>query len=65
MSVAAFGAGNVPGLLVVPFSLGLGLLAAIFAFDHISGGHYNPAVTVAMVLDKRTTVNDGVAYVVG
>ncbi len=64
-SIAAFlAAGNVPGLLVVPFSFGFGLLAAIFAFGHISGGHFNPAVTVAMVLDGRTTIADALGYVV-
>jgi aquaporin Z len=65
-SVAAFGiaAPPIPGLLVVPFSFGLGLLAAIFAFGHISGGHFNPAVTVAMVLDKRTTPIDGLGYII-
>ena len=54
MSVAAFHAVTppAPNLLVVPFSFGLGLLAAIFAFGDISGGHFNPAVTVAMVLDR-------------
>jgi aquaporin Z len=52
-----------PNLLVVPFSFGLGLLAAIFAFGHVSGGHFNPAVTVAMVLDKRTTPADAVGYI--
>lgn len=66
LSVAAIGAAGVAtsGLLVVPFSFGLGLLAAIFAFGHISGGHYNPAVTVAMILDKRIGINDAVAYIV-
>ncbi len=64
LSVAAFGAATVPGLLVVPFSFGFGLLAAIFAFGHISGGHFNPAVTVAMVLDRRTTPVDAVGYIV-
>ena len=64
LSVAAFGAGSVPGLLVVPFSFGLGLLTAIFAFGHISGGHYNPAVTVAMILDKRIGIADAAAYIV-
>ena len=63
-SVAAFGAAGVSGLLVVPFAFPLGLLAAIFAVGHISGGHFNPAVTVAMVLDKRTLPMDAVGYVV-
>jgi aquaporin Z len=65
-SVAAFHATDpaTPGLLVVPFAFGLGLLAAIFAFGGISGGHYNPAVTVAMMLDKRTVPMEGIAYIV-
>jgi aquaporin Z len=65
-SVANFGLAQpaIPGLLVVPFSFGLGLLAAIYAFGHVSGGHFNPAVTVAMVLDKRTTAMDAVGYIV-
>ena len=52
------------GILVVPFAFGLGLLAAIFAFGHVSGGHYNPAVTIAMVLDKRTTPVEAVGYII-
>jgi aquaporin Z len=63
-SVAAFGAAGVPGLLVVPFAFPLGLLAAIFAVGHISGGHFNPAVTIAMVIDKRTLPMDAVGYIV-
>jgi len=63
-SVAAFGAAGVPGLVVVPFAFPLGLLAAIFAVGHISGGHFNPAVTVAMVLDKRTLPMDAIGYIV-
>jgi aquaporin Z len=61
---AAANGGLTSGLLVVPFAFGFGLLAAIFAFGHISGGHYNPAVTVAMVLDRRTTPLDAVGYIV-
>lgn len=64
LSFGALTAAAVPALLVVPFSFGLGLLAAIFAFGHISGGHFNPAVTVAMVLDGRTTPVDGIGYIV-
>lgn len=63
-SVAAFGMASVPGLLVVPFSFGFGLLAAIFAFGHISGAHYNPAVTVAIVLDGRLPASEAIGYIV-
>lgn len=54
----------VAGILVVPFAFGLGLLAAIYAFGHISGGHYNPAVTVAMLIERRMTPTEGVGYIV-
>jgi aquaporin Z len=54
----------VTGLLVVPFSFGFGLLAAIFAFGHISGAHYNPAVTVGMVLDGRLPAVQGAGYII-
>ena len=65
LSVPAIGGASVdtPNLLVVPFSFGLGLLAAIFAVGHISGGHFNPAVTVAAVLDKRVEVTDAIGYI--
>ena len=49
---------------MVPLSFGFGLLAAIFAVGHISGGHFNPAVTIAMVLDKRTPAMDAVGYII-
>jgi aquaporin Z len=54
----------ITGLLVVPFAFGLGLLAAIFAFGHISGAHYNPAVTVGIVLDGRLPAVEGAGYIV-
>ena len=65
-SVANFKAVSpgLPGLLVVPFSFGFGLLAAIYAFGHVSGGHYNPAVTIAMVADRRTTPLEAVGYII-
>ena len=64
LSVPAFIASGATNQLVVPFSFSLGLLAAIFAVGHISGGHFNPAVTIAMVIDKRTPTMDAVGYII-
>ena len=65
MSVLAAAATEGPVMTIVPFGFGLGLLAAIFAVGHVSGGHFNPAVTLAMWLDKRTTTSDLIGYWIG
>ena len=51
-------------LLVVPFGFGLGLLAAISISGHVSGGHFNPAVTLAALFDGRITWQSAIGYVV-
>ncbi|HJW22057.1 MAG TPA: aquaporin [Candidatus Limnocylindrales bacterium] len=51
-------------LLVAPFGFGLGLLVAITIFGHVSGGHFNPAVSLAAILDGRIDVLAGIAYMV-
>lgn len=56
------GVDRVVALISVPFSFGLGLLAAIAIGGHVSGGHYNPAVTLAAVLDGRLSWKNGVGY---
>jgi aquaporin Z len=53
-----------PVLVVVPIGFGLGLLAAIAVSGHVSGAHFNPAVTLAAFLDKRIAAMDAIGYVV-
>lgn len=55
---------DAPILVVVPFGFGLGLLAAIQAAGYVSGGHFNPAVTLGALLDRRIDVMNAVGYVV-
>jgi aquaporin Z len=55
---------DAPLMVVVPFAFGLALLAGLYAFGEVSGGHFNPAVSLAMVLDKRLHTPDFVGYVV-
>ena len=49
-------------LVVVAFGFGLGLLAGLYAFAEISGGHFNPAVSLAFMLSGRMSPNDMVGY---
>ena len=47
--------GTVPHI-VISLGFGLSLLAGLFAFAEISGGHFNPAVSLAMWLSRRMSI---------
>jgi aquaporin Z len=64
MSILAAIAMEAPILAVVPLGFGLALLAAIFAFGSASGAHFNPAVTLAALLDRQIGLLEAAAYVV-
>ncbi len=48
--------------LIAPFAFGLALLAGLYAFGEVSGGHFNPAVSLGMWLDRRITLGDLIGY---
>ena len=56
VTIVTEGAGGLlASVLVVPLSFGLGLMVAIAIGGHVSGGHFNPAVTLAALFDGRIT----------
>ncbi len=61
-AIVATGKTGGPVHVVVAFAFGLALLAGLYAFGEVSGGHFNPAVSLAMYLDRRLPVADLVAY---
>jgi aquaporin Z len=50
------------GSVFVPLAAGGTLMAMIYAGGHISGAHYNPAVTIAALVRRRISVRDATAY---
>jgi len=52
-----------PGV-IAPLAIGGMLMVVIFASGHVSGGHHNPGVTLAVWMRGRCSVSDVVPYIV-
>ena len=52
------------GLVGVSLAFGLSVLTAAYALGHVSGGHFNPAVTLGLVAGRRFPAKDAVGYIV-
>lgn len=51
-----------PGNFLPPLAIGSALMIMVYAGGHVSGGHYNPAVTLAVWLRGRCPLADVVPY---
>jgi aquaporin Z len=47
---------------LAPLAIGSILMVMVFAGGHVSGGHFNPAVSTAVLLRGRMAANEYVAY---
>ena len=53
-----------PGLLIVALAHGIVLAIAVSVAMNISGGHINPAVTIGMLVTKKISPRNAVAYII-
>jgi aquaporin Z len=62
--VLTIGCTVIPGApgVIPPLAIGAALMVMIFAGGHISGGHYNPAVTLAVWIRGRCETKDVIPY---
>ena len=62
--VLTIGCTVIPGTpgVIPPLAIGAALMVMIFAGGHVSGGHFNPAVTLAVFLRGRCPGKDVVPY---
>ena len=58
------GALGILGVLTISFAFGLAIVAIAYSVGRISGGHVNPAVSLAMLISGKMTVKDFCGYVV-
>jgi aquaporin Z len=60
--LAVGGANGAAEIVAIAFAFGLSLLAGIWVLGHVSGAHFNPAVTLGMLLDGRISLSDSIGY---
>ncbi|HEX6569004.1 MAG TPA: aquaporin Z [Acidimicrobiales bacterium] len=52
------------GFLGVSFAFGLTVVTGAYAFGHISGGHFNPAITLGVLAARRIEAREAGVFIV-
>lgn len=63
LTIGCTGIGAGAGV-IAPLAIGAALMVMVFAGGHISGAHYNPAVTLAVLIRGKVKAGDVVPYMI-
>lgn len=63
LAILSMGGAAEPAQVIgIGLGFGLALLAGIWVVGHVSGAHFNPAVTLAFLADRRMSLSDAIGY---
>src|SRR6266850_2105705 len=63
LTIGCTGIGAGAGV-IAPLAIGAALMVMVFAGGHISGAHYNPAVTLGVLIRGKLNIIDVLPYIV-
>jgi aquaporin Z len=63
LTIGCTGLGAGSGV-IAPLAIGAALMVMVFAGGHISGAHYNPAVTLGVLIRGKVKATDVVPYII-
>src|SRR3981189_1461205 len=55
---------GLPGLIAIAFAHGLTVMAFAFAYGPVSGGHFNPSVTIGVLAAGALRTGEAIGYIV-
>ena len=61
--VLTIGLAVLSGSALAPFAIGASLMVMVYAGGHVSGAHYNPAVSLAVLIRGKLAAKDFIPYV--
>lgn len=62
--VLTIGLSVLAGFDVAPLAIGSALMVMVYMGGHVSGAHYNPAVSLAVLMRGKLSVNDFIGYLI-
>ena len=54
---------DIQDLVVISLAHGAAIGLMVYAFGHVSGAHFNPAVTISMLVTRRINIKEAIPYI--
>jgi len=61
-AIVSASAGDALGIVSIALGFGLALMIGLYAFGEVSGGHFNPIVSLGLFLDGRLALPEMIRY---